>query len=372
MNETIEFFSDYKQISTIVHVFSVVIGMGSALVSDILFNNFIKDKKINISENTTLSTLSKVVWVSLFCIVLSGIALFLSDPIKYSNSVKFFVKMTIVGVVIINGYMFQRVVHPALKKISFTGSTRVGKILMDGASKTSTKLSLELGGNAPVIISGDVDVDVMAKSAVLAKMRNAGQVCISPQRFFVQEKIYDRFVDVAKENIQKLKVGNGLETETNVGPLINKKQQQHVLNIIDEAKKAGATTTATNINAGKGWFVSPTLLTEVDATTEAINKEIFGPVLPLIPFGNKNDVVAWANKTPYGLASYVWTNNLNDAYFFAEALEFGMVGINEWLPQGVEAPFLGWKQSALGSESGSEGLYEYMEKKLISFGGMNF
>lgn len=120
MNETIEFFSDYKQISTIVHVFSVVIGMGSALVSDILFNNFIKDKKINISENTTLSTLSKVVWVSLFCIVLSGIALFLSDPIKYSNSVKFFVKMTIVGVVIINGYMFQRVVHPALKKISFT------------------------------------------------------------------------------------------------------------------------------------------------------------------------------------------------------------------------------------------------------------
>lgn len=260
----------------------------------------------------------------------------------------------------------------AVKKISFTGSTRVGKILMDGASKTSTKLSLELGGNAPVIICGDVDVDVMAKSAVLAKMRNAGQVCISPQRFFVHEKIYDRFVDVAKENIQKLKVGNGLETETNMGPLINKKQQQHVLNIIDEAKKAGATTTATNINAGKGWFVSPTLLTEVDATTEAINKEIFGPVLPLIPFGNKNDVVAWANKTPYGLASYVWTNNLNDAYFFAEALEFGMVGINEWLPQGVEAPFLGWKQSALGSESGSEGLYEYMEKKLISFGGMNF
>ncbi len=260
----------------------------------------------------------------------------------------------------------------AVKKISFTGSTRVGKILMDGASKTNTKLSLELGGNAPVIIGPDVDVDVMAKSSVFAKLRNAGQVCISPQRFFIHDKIFDRFVDIAKENIQKIKVGSGLDTATNMGPLINRRQQQQVINIIDEAKKSGATATSGNFSSEKGWFVAPTILTGIDATTEAVNKEIFGPVLPLIPFANKNEVVEWANKTPYGLASYVWTNNLNDAFFFAESLEFGMVGINEWLPQGVEAPFLGWKQSALGSESGSEGLYEYMEKKLISFGGMNF
>lgn len=260
----------------------------------------------------------------------------------------------------------------AVKKISFTGSTHVGKILMDGASKTNTKLSLELGGNAPVIIAPDVDVEVMAKSSVFAKVRNAGQVCISPQRFFVHEKIYDHFVAVATENIQKIKVGSGLDSTTNMGPLINQRQQLQVTNIIEEAKQSGATATSGNIPSDKGWFVSPTLLTNVDAENAAINKEIFGPVLPLIPFANKNDVVEWANKTPYGLASYVWTNNLNDAYFFAESLEFGMVGINEWLPQGVEAPFLGWKQSALGSESGSEGLYEYMEKKLISFGGMNF
>ncbi|HYK44637.1 MAG TPA: NAD-dependent succinate-semialdehyde dehydrogenase [Parafilimonas sp.] len=260
----------------------------------------------------------------------------------------------------------------AVKKISFTGSTRVGKILMDGASRTNTKLTLELGGNAPVIIGADVDVDVMAKSAVFAKVRNAGQVCISPQRFFVHDKIFDHFTDAAKANLQKLKVGNGLNAETNMGPLINQRQQQQVLSIIDEAKRSGATTTATNIDTEKGWFVSPTLLTDVDASTAAINKEIFGPVLPLIRFQNKNEVVDWANKTQYGLASYVWTNNLNDAYFFAESLEFGMVGINEWLPQGVEAPFVGWKQSALGHESGSEGLFEYLEKKLISFGGMNF
>ena len=243
---------------------------------------------------------------------------------------------------------------------------------MDGASRTNTKLTLELGGNAPVIIGADVDVDVMAKSAVFAKVRNAGQVCISPQRFFVHDKIFDQFTDAAKENIQKLKVGNGLNAETNMGPLINQRQQQQVLSIIDEAKRSGATTTAANIEIDKGWFVSPTLLTDVDASTAAINKEIFGPVLPLIRFQNKNEVVDWANKTHYGLASYVWTNNLNDAYFFAESLEFGMVGINEWLPQGVEAPFVGWKQSALGHESGSEGLFEYVEKKLISFGGMNF
>ena len=257
-----------------------------------------------------------------------------------------------------------------VKKISFTGSTRVGKILMDGASKTNTKLSLELGGNAPAIITSDVNVEALAKSSVIAKLRNAGQVCVAPQRFFVHEKIFDQFLSIASDAIKNIKVGYGWEAATNMGPLINQHQQQQVQHIIEEAKHNGAVATAGNIPSDKGWFVAPTILTNVDAQTEAVNKEIFGPVLPIIKWENKNEVIEWANNTPYGLASYVWTNNLNDAFFYSEALEFGMVGVNEWAPHATEAPFIGWKQSGLGHESGSEGLYEYMEKKLISFGGM--
>lgn len=260
--------------------------------------------------------------------------------------------------------------NPVVKKISFTGSTRVGKILMDGASKTNTKLSLELGGNAPVIISHDVNVEALAVSAVTAKLRNAGQVCISPQRFFVHAAIYDTFLSIASDAIRNIKVGYGWETNTNMGPLINQRQQQQVLGIIEGAKHAGATTIEGAVPSDKGWFVPPTILKDVDAHTAAVNKEIFGPVMPIIRWEHKNEVVEWANSTPYGLSSYVWTNNINDAFFFAESIEFGMVGINEWAPHATEAPFGGWKQSGLGHESGSEGLFEYMEKKLISFGGL--
>jgi acyl-CoA reductase-like NAD-dependent aldehyde dehydrogenase len=155
-----------------------------------------------------------------------------------------------------------------------------------------------------------------------------------------------------------------------MGPLINQRQQQQVLQVIESAESGGASSVKGNIPSNKGWFVPPTLLSNVDAHTEAVNKEIFGPVLPVIPFSNKNEVVEWANNTPYGLASYVWTNNINDAFFFAESIEFGMVGINEWAPHATEAPFGGWKQSGIGHESGSEGLYEYMEKKLVSWGNL--
>jgi len=258
--------------------------------------------------------------------------------------------------------------NPLLKKISFTGSTRVGKLLMDGASKTNTKLSLELGGNAPVIINDDVNVEALAKASVIAKLRNAGQVCISPQRFFVHEKIYDQFLEIASDTIKNIKVGFGMEAGTQMGPLINQKQQQQVLQVVEGAEAAGATAVKGSIPSDKGWFVAPTLLSNIDANNEAVNKEIFGPVMPVIPFSNRNEVVEWANNTPYGLAAYVWTNNINDAFFFSESLEFGMVGINEWAPHATEAPFGGWKQSGLGHESGSEGLYEYMEKKLVSWG----
>ena len=257
----------------------------------------------------------------------------------------------------------------SLKKISFTGSTRVGKILMDGASKTSTKLSLELGGNAPVIIEKDSNVEEVAKMAVVAKLRNCGQVCVSPQRFYVHEDVLTEFLKVARKKIKTIKMGLNTGSELNLGPLINKRQQAHVLRLIENAVKQGAEILSGGTSSGKGFFVAPTLIL-ANQKHQFLEEEIFGPIMPVIPFQNKEDVIRWANQTPYGLASYVFTNNLNDAYFYAENLQFGMVGINEWAPHGTELPFSGWNQSGIGHESGAEGLKEYLELKLISTGGI--
>ena len=260
--------------------------------------------------------------------------------------------------------------HPKLKKISFTGSTRVGKILMDGASKTNTKLALELGGNAPVIIMDDIDVEQVAKTAVPGRFRNAGQVCNIPQRFYVHRKIYDAFEKTLLKYVAQHKTGSGFEAETKMGPLINKRQQQNVLEIIAEAKSEGAEVLAGGNKSDKGFFIEPTVIADKNGTAKFYEKEIFGPILPLIPFDTKEEVIEKANATPYGLAAFVWTNNLQDAIWLSEKLEFGMIGINEWMPHATEAPFGGWKQSGIGHESGSEGIYEYMEKKLISIGGL--
>lgn len=257
-----------------------------------------------------------------------------------------------------------------VKKISFTGSARVGKILMDGASRTNKKLALELGGNAPVIIMHDVDVEQVAKTSVSTKFRNCGQVCISPQRFYVHEKIYDQFIEAVVKHTEILKMGNGLDTETKLGPLINKTQQQNVLHIIEQAKNENNIILTGGDMLEKGNFITPVVINVTNKNSAFINNEIFGPILPVIKFSTKEEVIEKANNTPYGLAAYVWTNNLNDAIYLSEKLEFGMVGINEWAPQGTEAPFGGWKHSGLGHESGSEGLYEYLEKKLISTGNL--
>lgn len=260
--------------------------------------------------------------------------------------------------------------NPLLHKISFTGSTRVGKILMDGASKTATKLSLELGGNAPVIIDKDVDVDVIAKQALTAKLRNCGQVCVSPQRFYVHSELFESFVSIIKEEISKLKIGiNGGDIDY-LGPLINKKQQEHSLALLEKAKNEGATIHIGGEPSEKGFFVHPALI-EARQDQSFIKTEMFGPLMIVIPFETKEQVIAWANDTEYGLASYAFTNHIKTANFFAENLEFGMVGINEWAPQGTELPFSGWKSSGIGHESGSEGLKEYLELKLISYGNMS-
>ncbi len=263
--------------------------------------------------------------------------------------------------------------RPEVRKMHFVGSTRVGKILMNGASKTNTKLSLELGGNAPCIICDDVDVRILAKSAALAKSRNCGQVCVSPQRFIVHRSIYDQFCDGVAENMAKFKIGNGAEAGTQLGPLINKNQQRMVASIVDEAVKAGATL----LTGGKvppqyanGFYYEPTVLADVETDNPIFRKEIFGPVLSITPFDTLEQALNLANDTEYGLAAYLWTNNLKTSIKVSEALEFGIIGINEWAAHAIEAPFGGWKQSGLGYECGEEGLHEYLEKKLIAIGDL--
>jgi len=243
---------------------------------------------------------------------------------------------------------------------------------MDGASCTHTKLSLELGGNAPVLIFDDVEVEALAKAAVAARFRNNGQVCICPQRFYVHKNIYQQFSELVTKYVAQLKVGNGFEEGVNLGPLITKNQQKSVIDLLSKASAEGATilTGGESTATGKGYFVQPAVVGNLTQESTLARNEIFGPVLPLFSFNDFDDAITKANDTEYGLAAYVFTNNLTTALRASEQLHFGMVGINEWTPHGTELPFGGWNHSGQGHESGSEGLYEYMEKKLVSIGGV--
>jgi acyl-CoA reductase-like NAD-dependent aldehyde dehydrogenase len=264
--------------------------------------------------------------------------------------------------------------HPDCAKIHFTGSQRVGKLLMNGASETVTRLSLELGGNAPVLIFPDVDLEQLAASAVAAKFRNGGQVCISPQRFFVHAAIAEAFTHHVSSIVGELRVGEGLDPESNVGPLINARQRDRVEKLVEGACSSGAEIAVGGkrpTRRRRGYFYEPTVVTNIATEMPLFQTEIFGPVLPIATFEDADHVIVQANGTRYGLAAYVWTNNLCAAMHAAERLEFGMVGVNEWAPQSAEAPFTGWKESGIGRESGAEGLEEYQETKLIAFGKLS-
>lgn len=264
--------------------------------------------------------------------------------------------------------------HPAVRKIHFTGSVRVGKILMDGASRTVTRLSLELGGNAPVIVMPDVDLEQVTAGAVISKFRNNGQVCVAPQRFLVHRTVADAFADSVARRASGLRMGSGLDAEVQVGPLINARQRDRV-----EALVADAASHGVEVRAGghrpaglpHGYFFEPTVLSGVRPDMPVFQEEIFGPVMPVVTFDELDEALALANRTPYGLAAYVWTNDLRAAVKLSEGLEFGIVGVNEWAPHATEAPFGGWKQSGLGHESGAEGLAEYLETKLVSVGSLS-
>lgn len=259
-----------------------------------------------------------------------------------------------------------------VRKIQFTGSPRVGRLLMDGASKTMTRLSLELGGNAPVIVFPDAgEVDALAKLSVRWKTRNAGQACVAPQRFFVHERIYRDFVEAAAGYAQRLRVGHGLEPGTEVGPLINARQRERVAELVTASLDQGAELQAGGrAKGGPGYFYEPTVLTGAGPGSPVYDEEIFGPVMPIIPFSDADEALALANALEYGLAAFVLTSDLNTSIRMTEGLEYGMVCLNDWLPATPEAPFGGVKGSGFGRETGSEGLYEYLDSKTVFTGNV--
>lgn len=256
---------------------------------------------------------------------------------------------------------------PTCRKVSFTGSTRVGKLLMKQAAETVTRLALELGGNAPAIVFDDVDIPTVAEGAVAAKFRNAGQVCVAAQRFMVHESVYQQFLQQAQQHVEQLQVGSGVDSKTDVGPLINQRQRDRVEALLEEAKQAGANVL---VGGGRpqrpGYFLEPALVVDVPTSSNLWTEETFGPVMIVSSFSSEDEVLASANALQQGLASYLFTSDLNRAIRMYERLEFGMVAVNGWLPHATEAPFPGWKQSGLGAESGPEGLEEYLETKVVS------
>ncbi|MGH8923681.1 MAG: NAD-dependent succinate-semialdehyde dehydrogenase [Acidimicrobiia bacterium] len=262
---------------------------------------------------------------------------------------------------------------PRCRKISFTGSTRVGKLLMDGASRTVTRLALEMGGNAPVIVFPDGGGTAqLAEASVTTKVRNAGQVCVAPQRFYVHERMVADFAEAAVKATDRQVVGDGSNPDTTVGPLINAIQRERVERIVSETADLGATVlTGGSRPDRKGYFYQPTVMTGVRPGSPLHDEEVFGPVMPVIPFSSVEEVIEMANRTEYGLAAFVHTRDLNTAIRLSEELDYGMVAINDWSVATPEAPFGGVKQSGLGRESGPEGIHEYLEPRTRYIGGVD-
>jgi succinate-semialdehyde dehydrogenase/glutarate-semialdehyde dehydrogenase len=261
--------------------------------------------------------------------------------------------------------------HPAVRKISFTGSTRVGKELIRRSADQVKRLSLELGGHAPLIVFPDADVQQVAQAAVIGKFRNNGQVCIAPSRFYIHEKIAADFTDAAVELTRNLKVGNGLEPGVQVGPMIEARALDKTSSLIEDARTKGGkilTGGGKSSRFDKGYWFEPTVIREIDGSMKLMTEEPFAPVMPLLDFSRLDDVIAAANNTPYGLAAYVFTNDLTVATRMAEGLEAGIIGLNDPVPATPQCPFGGMKESGLGRELGIEGLDAYLETKYVSVG----
>ncbi|WP_257351766.1 NAD-dependent succinate-semialdehyde dehydrogenase [Pseudalkalibacillus decolorationis] len=257
-----------------------------------------------------------------------------------------------------------------VRKITFTGSTEIGKVLMKGAAETVKKISLELGGNAPFIVMDDADLEKAAKGLVNSKFRNAGQTCICTNRVYVHEKVTEPFLELFKNELAKLKVGNGLEKDADIGPLIDQAALTKVKMLIDDALDKGGKVvySGNKPESDAGFYYEPTILTNIDDRMLCINEEIFGPLAPITTFKTEEEVIERANNTVYGLAAYVYTENLSRAFRISEELEYGIIGLNDGLPSAAQAPFGGYKESGLGREGGHHGIEEFLEVKYISIG----
>ncbi len=261
--------------------------------------------------------------------------------------------------------------HPAVRFVGFTGSTPVGKLLMRQAAETVKKVGLELGGNAPFIVFDDADLDAAVQGAVIAKYRNMGQTCVCTNRLYVQEGIHDRFVEKFAAEVIKLKVGNGAEVGVTQGPLINGRAVEKVERHVQDAVAKGAKVVVGGGRHALGrTFFEPTVLTGVTTKMLVTREETFGPVASVYKFKDEADVIAQANATQYGLASYFYTKDLGRAFRVAEALEYGMVGVNAAILGTEVAPFGGVKESGLGREGGRHGMEEFIEHKYVLLGGL--
>lgn len=257
-----------------------------------------------------------------------------------------------------------------VRKISFTGSTRIGQLLMQQSADSIKRLSLELGGNAPLIVFDDADIEIAVAGVMLSKFRNAGQTCVCANRILVQRSIYPRFTARLLEAVATLKVGDGFAPDSTIGPLINSRAVEKVNGHIDDALSQGATLLTGGISQSNGTFVQPTVLGEVTAAMRIAHEETFGPVAPLFIFDDEEEAIAMANDTPYGLGAYFFTENIRRAWRVAEALEFGMVGFNTGAISLEVAPFGGVKLSGIGREGSRYGIDEYLEQKTFHIGSL--
>jgi succinate-semialdehyde dehydrogenase / glutarate-semialdehyde dehydrogenase len=260
--------------------------------------------------------------------------------------------------------------NPIVRGLTFTGSTEIGRVLMAQSAPTIKKLGLELGGNAPFIVFDDADLDAAVTGAMASKYRNNGQTCVCANRIYVQDGVYDAFADKLGAAVKKLKVGNGVEDGVTTGPLINtaavKKVEEHIADAIAKGGKV-----ATGGKSMGGNFFEPTIITGVTADMAVAREETFGPVAPLFRFKTEDEVIKAANNTEFGLACYFYSRDIGRVWRVAEALEYGMIGINEGLIATAEAPFGGVKQSGLGREGSAHGMEEYLEVKYLLMGGLN-
>src|SRR5437588_7648186 len=259
------------------------------------------------------------------------------------------------------------IADPRLRKLSFTGSTEVGRKLMEQASQNLLRLSMELGGNAPFIVFEDADVDAAVQGALIAKMRNIGEACTAANRFHVADGVADQFAEKLAEKMGAMKVGRGTEDEVEVGPLIDSNQREKVSQLVEDAVHKGAKAlVGGHARDGAGYFYDPTVLADVPENAELLKEEIFGPVAPVKGFADEDEAIAAANDTEFGLVAYLYTNDVKRALRVVERLQTGMVGLNQGMVSNPAAPFGGIKQSGFGREGGPEGIEEYLETKYVA------